>query len=153
MKCKYFLCLLFGLLLILSLFTVGCKKTGDELASPLSPPAWIQGTWSSPGYDQVGSFGWRWVFTKDNAICYSYRQGQLFLTPLDFFQVFMNCQKGAYEYTCKLSDASSDAYYEIHEILEYDVSQYQQDTRYRFTKLTPTTFCYEVSGGVVFTKQ
>jgi hypothetical protein len=159
MKCDFFSSFLFGLALILSLFTAGCKKTEADLVSPLAPPAWIQGSWASPDYDKVGSFGWRWEFSQDNAVCYFYRQGQLFLEPLDFFQLFVNCQKGDSEYTCKLSDNSSDAYYEIGEILEYNVSKYQLDQRYRFTKLTPMTFSYEniydsqATIGIVFTKQ
>lgn len=148
-----------GLALICCLFATGCKKAEDELASPLSPPAWILGSWASPDYDKVGSFGWRWEFTQDNAIRYHYRQGQLFLSPVDFFQWFKDCQKGDYEYTVELSDTDTDTYYEIHEVLEYKSTKYRQDTRHRFTKLTPATFSYDtVSNGqatlsVVFTKQ
>lgn len=148
-----------GLALIFSLFAAGCKKAEDEVASPLSPPAWIQGSWASPDYDKAGSFGWRWEFTQDNAIRYHYRQGQLFLSPVDFFQWFKDSQKRDYEYTFELSDTSTDTYYEIQEILEYNVSPYRVDERYRFTKLTPTTFYYDtmsdghVSAGTVFTKQ
>lgn len=148
-----------GLALIFTLFAAGCKKVEDELASPLSPPAWIQGSWASPDYDKVGSFGWRWEFTQDNAIRYHYRQGQLFLSPVDFFQWFKDCQKGDYEYTIRLSDTHTDTYYEIQEILEYVGSTDRQDKRYRFTKLTPTTFLYDTMSdghatlGVEFTKQ
>jgi hypothetical protein len=148
-----------GLALIFCLFTAGCKKAEDEVVSPLSPPAWIQGSWADQGYINKDDFGYRWVFTQDNAIGYTYRQGTQFLGPSDYFKMFMDCLKEDSVFNCSLLDSSSDSYYEIHQVLEYKSNKYRTQITFMFTKLTPTTFHMEnmswgrVSDCGIYTKE
>jgi hypothetical protein len=150
-----------GLALIFCLFTVGCKKTEDEVASPLSPPAWIQGSWADQGYIEKSVIGSSWEFSQDNAIYHDYMYGLPHLAPWDYFKFYLNCLQGkeGYEYEYSLTDFSSDTYYEIHAILATKGGSTQHDMTHKFFKLTPTTFQYKIASAGhenaygVFTKE
>ena len=142
---------LVGLIVIVFLFAVGCKKKGEESESPLSPPSWIQGTWSSEK-SNLGYWG-QWIFTANNAIYKSYINDEYIAT--NYLQIYLDWDEDTYgQYI--LSDTSSDTYYEIHEYTEY----YGHDNYYKLTKLTPTTILFAsttngwaIGDPFVFTKQ
>jgi hypothetical protein len=150
-----------GLAAIFTLFAAGCKKAANEEASPLSPPAWIQGSWADQGYIERSASGSRWEFTQDNAISYDYMYGLPHLAPWDYFKFYLDCLHGkeGYEYEYSLTDFSSDTYYEIHTILASSGGSNPYGTTHRFIKLTPTTFQYKIAsnGSIddygVFTKE
>jgi hypothetical protein len=134
-----------GLALIFCLFAAGCKKTEDEAASPLSPPAWILGSWLDQGYFEKSVYGSGWVFTQDNAIHNDYMYGLPHLAPWDYFKFYLECLQGKHEYEYSLTDFSSDTYYEIHEILAAKGGNNPFEATQKFVKLTPTTFRFIIS--------
>jgi hypothetical protein len=134
-----------GLAVILSLFAAGCKKAEDEVASPLSPPAWIQGAWADQGYSEKSVSGSRWEFTQDNAIYHDYMYGLPHLAPKDYFKFYFDCLQGKHEYKYSLTDFSSDTSYEIHEILAANGGSSPYQATHRFIKLTSTTFRYIIA--------
>jgi hypothetical protein len=133
---------LIGPAAILLLFSAGCKDATNEINSPLSPPAWIQGSWVDLGYIEESLHGSSWEFTQDNAIRYDYMYGSPHLAPWDYLELYLDCLQGINDSRYSLADYSSDTYYEIHEILVACDGCNPYAMTHRFIKLTPTTFRY-----------
>ncbi len=151
MERSRFFGLLFASVLALCLFTAGCKDIIREMDSPLSPPAWIQGSWSDQGYIERSENGKRWVFTPDNAVWHDYMYGMSHLAPRDYYQLYLDCLSGKLPYRCELSDLSSDTYYEIRVIFATAEKPDPSPSYLRFIKLTPTTFRFKyASAGDLF---
>jgi len=150
---------LIGLAAILLLISAGCKDATKEINSPLSPPAWIQGSWADQGYIEESLHGSSWEFTQDNAISHDYMYGLPHLAPWDYLMFYLDCLQGINGYRYNLADYSSDTYYEIHAILVACDGCDPSAVTHRFLKLTATTFRYKYTtlggagDGGVFTKE
>lgn len=144
MKHARFFRFLQGPVLALCLFAGGCKDTTELMDSPLSPPAWIQGSWADQGYSEKSLHGSRWEFTQDNAISYDYMYGLPHLAPWNYYQFYLDCLSGKYNHRYELSDLSSDTYYEIKEIFVVAGETAASPRYLKFIKLTPTTFHFKI---------
>ncbi len=113
------------LTLALSLAAIGCKPP----AAILSPPSWIQGTWSN-GMLPPGNLSW--TFTASDA---TYTQGAV---TLDWGQL------GGTSGTT-ISDSSTSTTYTL------SVTQGGATINYTFVSLTATTLTF--MGGFTLTKQ
>ena len=137
--------LIFASALALCLFTAGCQDVTGQMDSPLSPPAWIQGSWADQGYREQSQNGKRWVFTHDNAVWHDYMYGMPHLAPWDYYQFYLDCLSGKLPFLYELSDLSSDTYYEIKEIFAAAGESDPSPKYLKFIKLTPTTFRFKIA--------
>lgn len=144
MERSRFFGLLFATVLALCLFTAGCQDVTQEMDSPLSPPAWIQGSWADQGYIQRSVNGKRWVFTQDNAVWHDYMYGMPHLATWDYYQFYLDHLSDKSSFRYELTDLSSDAYYEIKEIFAAAGETDPSPKYLRFIKLTPATFRFKI---------
>ena len=117
-----------GLVLALLTVTVSLALIGCPApASPLSPPSWIQGTWSDTGSGGIIT----WTFTGNDAI---YTQGGI---TLDWGK--LNGTSGT-----TVSDSSTSTTYTV------SVTQGGVTINYTFVSTSPTTLTFQ--GGFTLTK-